>query len=1224
MASNLRKRRVATRRLCEDRRQLLDLALLQLRDADRLQPKGLDLGAIDLFALDVKAILEAEKAGAQVDLGSEEFVHVSAAEDDRVELVSEFRLDGAQLSLAAYETLILFLRADGAAGRLPRSFSNPEQAGGDDVDDDEELLNEIRLNLMISTKQHRVVVPKLVVAPADLPLPMRDQAIEPTSLHYRFQMLAARRPEEFDDDGAFEKWQERQMAVFMMGLHGELNAAGLLKNGEPLIELQDCENTLDDLFQRMLDISRPDQGRIQTRKSEGFPVKEYAQCIEQINAFLCSIIYPQFAAHRRGGHGTCSDTPHAYPLNVVIYGKLFETCFDSENRGTFSSQGQRTLDFLTRQSFRDRLEITDQMHHLSYANALCTELSTTSAVDLMPMLKDQIFSILPDMALNPEDPTAPGADRWLVHTEREHRDSMLEALRTNFREVLFDYHAYHENVEKIAAYLQVYGFLEGPVAGGEPEPDRLVSDMILTCTIKNYNALAGLLERPMHPLDLAGIVEESLKQLQVELEFFSPVFRDLHPSPDAEYINILTKLISQDHTALIELTAIDDDVMVCLKEMEAFDDFINEYAKGDYGETLMERADLRQPMLQHASIADEQDRLEAWLRAPISGLLWKWIYSQESNFETLTTNLLAVESWEPITEGVHHSSSVTDMFAMFRQTMDFFFRLELAVPAFLNYLLGAMVGCLMKYANLMKQHQPKKGPPLELSNILEALVAHDPAIAKPTRVGSHDEISEIKQPIVLKDLPDPPMVCVRMCNVFNALKQFRAFVNDMTGRFTEILTERERAMPESAQQQLDSYVKGVETTFEDANFELQEFLGVLIVFGQDGLQRDLLQLCYTPSPRGCGLESTIQELEQMIDVLKEMVEPELVEDVVGGIKHSLLMGFERVLLDGGVNRVFDACDAEIFRRDLSLLIAFFGQDASAPMSIQNIPAGVNVTEPCVRCEQERACVFCADERCQTNYCLACDDEIHGGAWASHRRHVYALTKKVRSMIELIDVLLMPTAELLELYADPQAAVGMGGAFAQKRWRERGEGSTLELLTKVLVHRDDELAIEFGKRYIEGYETGGVLRGTADGVTKVGKVGTSVGVGLIKGTMRMGKGATQAFGGRYRGADDDGREDLDEYMDDYGAEPEPEDGGAARRSSMDDGDLRIDLEDTKQKFKSMFKSAKEGTEKFSQLARDSFAVEEEGAEDAQARAAAAMAEAHGGGGAFSRLGRLGRK
>ncbi len=473
-----------------------------------------------------------------------------------------------------------------------------------------------------------------------------------------------------------------------------------------------------------------------------------------------------------------------------------------------------------------------------------------------------------------------------------------------------------------------------------------------------------------------------------------------------------------------------------------------------------------------------------------------------------------------------------------------------------------MVACLMKYANLMKRHQPAKGREIELAAMLEALVEHIPVVAKPTRVGSHSEIPEPKPSKELKDLPEPPMICIRMCNVYNALKQFRAFVKDMTETFTEILTERERVMPQEAQEKLEYYISKVEQTFEDATFELQEFLGVLIVFGQDGLQRSLLQLCYTPTPRATGLEPTLGELEEMIDVLKEMIEPDLVEDVVGGIRHSMLKAFERVLLDGGINRVFDACDADIFRRDLSLLIAFFGQDAHAVMSVHNIPAGVSLTEPCVRCELELACVFCADERCQSNYCLACDQEIHGGAWESHRRHEYPLSKKVRSLIELLDVMHMPTPELLELYADPQAAIGMGGAFAQKRWKQHGESSTLELLTKVLVHRDDDLAIEFGKRYIEGYETGGVLRGTADGVTKAGKLGTTVGVGLLKGTMRMGKGATHFATGKYRGAG--AGDDLDEYLDEDptdggGADGSAAAGGGARRSSLDDGDLRIDLE-----------------------------------------------------------------
>ena len=90
------------------------------------------------------------------------------------------------------------------------------------------------------------------------------------------------------------------------------------------------------------------------------------------------------------------------------------------------------------------------MHYLSYASALCDELSSSSDVQLMPVLKEQIFSILPEMALEPEDPSASGVERWVAHTERLHRSASLSSLRSHFREVLMDYHSYHENVPKIA------------------------------------------------------------------------------------------------------------------------------------------------------------------------------------------------------------------------------------------------------------------------------------------------------------------------------------------------------------------------------------------------------------------------------------------------------------------------------------------------------------------------------------------------------------------------------------------------------------------------------------------------------------------------------------------------------------------------------------------------------------------------------------------------------
>jgi hypothetical protein len=37
---------------------------------------------------------------------------------------------------------------------------------------------------------------------------------------------------------------------------------------------------------------------------------------------------------------------------------------------------------------------------------------------------------------------------------------------------------------------------------------------------------------------------------------------------------------------------------------------------------------------------------EAFQRAPLSGLLWQWMYEQERNFAEFTDRLLELETWE--------------------------------------------------------------------------------------------------------------------------------------------------------------------------------------------------------------------------------------------------------------------------------------------------------------------------------------------------------------------------------------------------------------------------------------------------------------------------------------------------------------------------------------------------------------------------------------------------
>jgi hypothetical protein len=502
MAEMLRQQRVEARRLCEDRRQLLELTLLHWNDRERLQPPGEHLRIMAdharLASLNVQALLQHE---GDIDLRHEDFVYHSAANETGAELVSDFKLEGQQLALAAYELLLLF---------MPPTFADPDVASADGgggpagvggtggaVDTDfegeegggawcerDELLDEIRLNLNISQRQHKIAAPRLEVDHELLPAGMQEQPIVPTSLHHRFQMLACQLPSYFADDSQFEKWQERQMAFFIMGLRAEFAALEWVR-GAPFAEASACE----ELFQNLLDMSRPERGLIVTRKSEGFPSAEYIACIEKINRFLCDIVYPQLATAGARldasailpSGGCCSSVPHSWPLNTALYGKLFETCFDAQERGSFSAHGKQTLAFLTRASFREALGITEQMKTLSYAYALCHELSadSESSIKLMATLKEQIFCITPQMIVDADAAEAAAAEgaaraaarggneaaaravaqRWGHHAEGAHRAAQLQKLRDHFREVLLDYQCYHndheKNVGRIEAYLDV-------------------------------------------------------------------------------------------------------------------------------------------------------------------------------------------------------------------------------------------------------------------------------------------------------------------------------------------------------------------------------------------------------------------------------------------------------------------------------------------------------------------------------------------------------------------------------------------------------------------------------------------------------------------------------------------------------------------------------------------------------------------------------------------------
>eukprot|EP01052_Picozoa_sp_SAG31_P060777 SAG31_NODE_19918_length_588_cov_1.106339_1_plen_176_part_10 len=164
------------------------------------------------------------------------------------------------------------------------------------------------------------------------------------------------------------------------------------------------------------------------------------------------------------------------------------------------------------------------------------------------------------------------------------------------------------------------------------------------------------------------------------------------------------------------------------------------------------------PLLDHPNTKNKTSR-EA---APISGAVWTWVELQQKNFDSFMENLLKLENWEPVCDGVLHSSSIVDMFSMFRRTMDFFFDLELGVPDFLVHLLESVVAANMKYANLMKTHQPDGSDrEVSISDLQEQLISTVPPLCRPVEIADASMLRDQCPKISVPTIRD---ICVRMCN----------------------------------------------------------------------------------------------------------------------------------------------------------------------------------------------------------------------------------------------------------------------------------------------------------------------------------------------------------------------------------------------------------------------------------------------------------------------------
>ena len=312
---------------------------------------------------------------------------------------------------------------------------------------------------------------------------------------------------------------------------------------------------------------------------------------------------------------------------------------------------------------------------------------------------------------------------------------------------------------------------------------------------------------------------------------------------------------------------------------------------------------------------------------------------------------------------VWHSASVTDMFSLFAQSLDIFFKLEVAAPPLMLAVFGCVARHTEAYARLLLE---SCGP--------EELLMPSMRAAVYDAVGMSDND---KEPPALEE------ICVRLNNIFVARSQYARLSLDVKQRWDELLRGCGDEPSDADTMAVGQLVDGVNATLGEFTGGLFEFLVKDVVWYC--LRTPLHSRLWLPNARsGNGVRPALAELEEIVEVVHESLEPELHKLFEKRLRKQLVQAVETLISEPGSGRQLEAEDEATIAAQLAELSAFF---SLAEMREAQIPeGGIGFDELCARCQDAdaSATIFCFD--CASGhqrYCKPCAQATHLDAVKSH-------------------------------------------------------------------------------------------------------------------------------------------------------------------------------------------------------------------------------------------------
>eukprot|EP01050_Picozoa_sp_SAG11_P000475 SAG11_NODE_14_length_26344_cov_14.209411_13_plen_1135_part_00 len=811
----------------------------------------------------------------------------------------------------------------------------------------------------------------------------RQTAAARNSIEYRMKMIAHSRPINFDTAAEHKRWlilQTRVVAVALDCVMAKIVAQRSHASAASFqsVEFDGIRIMLNAMLNELVEIGCRTKS-LPSQPGSTFAVDEFLSCTERIRSFVQKVAVelscgPAEVAHAGAG---MVGLRYEFPLNTLLYEILVGTAFDSEEKGRLVPNHEEIFRSLS--TVRRGLFISGDMHYISLLRIVFQDMKDQ---DILTCHENSI-SLLRTYAqlLTPMEGLAQA--RRNTNAEFEYRKAVLTQVvdfcRRCFHGIKWtaDAMEIRGHIVRMQSLMEAYLAIEMAVA--PVNLSTVVKSLVVVIAHQFYSEIIDESDISSN-LSIELVITIATRAVDCAAQIVS-LCTELFPSycneASRHALSALVQFLKRDYEVCNPPARLDPDVIRCLR---VFKD-LEMVFRGFFDNS--------------SDISSDWDFPIAECGSPFVNLVVQWIEKQKIMFD------------ESISTSRRHNSAaqellpVADICSIFSQSIQFLDSLRLSGEVWVQCLLRlveAIVQAVCQYTvhacTMTTENVPcDEIPPipdirLPLKKIKFPRTGRSTAVRKPP-----------------EDAGMLEGVCCRLHNLQGFSREVEQLQTQLRSAWARENSRTQLAA--EGRKRLDHLLSSVCRLFMTTHAQLLELLASKAVYGD--LRTIFIDALYIPCAQGHRFAHIRSELEKIIGIIQDSVPPALVCEVIREVRQVFLCGFERVLLNGGPNRVFDIDDYPFIQQDYIQVLAFFAQHVDR-VDILEFNPQLCADSLCGRCEQNFA-VCCS--AVGGLMCRECSKIVHQGRWKDHHICFFAsdvASERLRHVVQLFG---LPSRALMD-------------------------------------------------------------------------------------------------------------------------------------------------------------------------------------------------------------------